>query len=203
VIPGSPVSSRRAGLAWLAAALAASVLLLPGCGEDEGDVFVGERIDLRNGTWNRVRTVTYTGADTCEALAEMSDTTLVLCSIDPVAGTTRRFDCDVEQEGEAVSFDCTSLFDTGPCRILYTLAGGGTVTDTTFTLEGSLVTDVLGDSSVCAEFVFPCTSMVTETGTFVSEAGADSCADLEERVPVENLIRDLTRTLPRPGLTGP
>jgi hypothetical protein len=156
------------------------LLVAAGCSEDEGPILPFEVIEIRQGTWLTSRTVTYQGPDTCVALeTSWTDSTQILCFIDPVAGSGRQlFSCSVDQEGETVSYECFSVLDTGPCFIRWDLTGGGTVTDSTFELQGSLVQTTEGDSILCAEYAFPCTSNVVYTGTFVSTLGDSICAGL-------------------------
>jgi len=166
----SSVVKRALGLVVLS-------LFAAGCEEEPPPPPLSEVIEVRNGTWMTTRAVAYAGPSLCDSLAEGPvDSTQILCHINPGegAGIRFRFTCDVDQEGEDVAYTCTSDFNEGPCLVQWTLTGGGTVTDTTFSLTGSLVTVVLGDSATCAEFAFPCTSTVTLTGTYLSDAGADS-----------------------------
>ena len=171
--------------------------LATGCGGDETTIppIILPRqgsVDIRNGTWSIMETVTFTGDDSCLARPEVNvDTTDVLCNLD-FADVPPQFPLICETEIDSVdavtsdvTFDCRVTINLGICRQIIDFAGTGTVTDTTFDLVTALTTRLEPNEGVSQQecddfygsFVDACTSMIASTGTWISSDGDTICTD--------------------------
>jgi hypothetical protein len=166
--------------------LAAAALLLLvafACGDDTKTVIppVSDAVDIRNGTWHRIRTYSVSGADSCGAAAP--DTTdIALCEFDPGSGSDPLgLVCDIEQEGTQITVTCEGTLDLFPCRLDYHFAGSGTVTDTTLdiTLRRWMTLDAReGSRTICDSlYADPCTTMVVTHAAWSKSEGDSVCAD--------------------------
>jgi hypothetical protein len=189
-----------------ATALALSFLL--GCSDNPIVIPPPEvvRLDIRNGHWTTFERWTYTGADSCVARADsLSDTTRVLCSVFTL-DTPFSIDCDVERDGENVTYTCTSVADLEPCLILIELTGTGVVTDTTYVLDAVQVQriDIKEPTNLDCEGLYgssidACTTLIHATGTWLyadslSDAICEAEGDTDEDLsPFTSLISSLLR----------
>src|SRR5262245_4470176 len=103
-------------------------------------------IEVRNGTWQIHEEDTFTGVDSCLARTPVTtDSNVVICSVSVFPGPD--FSCDIQNEGENVTFTCQLRVDLGPCVQSADLVGSGTVTDTTFQLNLRLTQKVSAKES--------------------------------------------------------
>lgn len=162
-------------------------------------------VEVRNGTWAFTETVSYTGADSClNRPVSVVDTTDVICRVFFGNGTGPfPVDCELEQNGNDVSFDCVVTVDLGYCREFIDLVGSGTVTETTFDLNSRLTARIVAkdpqDQEQCdLNFGFavdPCTTLVAFAGQWVSSDGDTLCtADPDSLMPLslEGLVTEMS-----------
>ncbi len=160
-------------------------------------------VDVRNGTWEVVSVVTYTGADSCAAKSPVTQTVSdTLCGVDFTAGGGAfRFACDVNLDGESFTFDCTgTVSNVDPCKILIELSGQGTVTDTTFTITTDQRETLTGPDPPCSvyrSYVSDCTAHAVVTGTWMSSDGAEGCPSDTLSASPERVSRLLDSVLAR------
>ena len=184
---------RRRPLRLLAAAFL--VLGAFACGDDDGDTIppVSDTIEIRNGTWHRIRSYSVSGADSCSAPApDTAD--VVLCTYDPGVGSDPfGLICDIEQTGAEVAIACSGSLDLFPCRIEYHLEGSGTVTDTTLDLtflRWTTMTAREGAGEICDSlYADPCTTTVVTSASWTTAEGDSACAEADAPAPsLEQLL---------------
>jgi len=138
-------------------------------------------VDVRNGRWKVTSVLTYTGGDSCAAIApETTAVTDTLCGVDLTAGGGAiRFACDVNLDGENFTFDCTgTVANLDPCRLTVQLSGQGTVTDTTFTITTDQAESLTGPDVPCAIYrkdVPRCVAHAVLTGAWQDTVGSWKC----------------------------
>ena len=184
-----------------------------GCGSDSeeegGTKDPPPVLDIRDGTWTLSQTVSLGGADSvCNVTPETYDTTLALCSYEPLddGGPSGGFDCDVTTEGNDIQFSCSRVAAPPPCRIRETFSGGGTVTDTTLELRIASTIELRGQEpqydEICdalyGEPVFACTLWVDMSGRWVSSEGDTACSEEPSGTRAVSL-EGLLHTLPVAG----
>jgi hypothetical protein len=185
--------------------LAAPALLLLvafACGDDTKKVIppVSDTVDVRNGTWHRVRTYSVSGADSCEAPApDTSD--VVLCAFDPGAGRDAiGLICDIAQSGDHVTVTCEGSLDLFPCRLDYHFEGSGTVTDTTLdiTMRRWMTLDAReGSGSICDSlYTDPCTTTVVTRAAWSVADTASVCADTTSAPSVRDFLNRMLKDGP-------
>ena len=178
--------TKRACQIVLLVAVAAVSAFAGGCSEEESPIDLPGgpiTIPIRAGTWSIQEVATYTGSVSCLARdSTFADTTEVLCSFD-LGQTSSPFivaDCEIDTVGGEVVFDCTIRTNLGICTQIIEIAGGGTMTDTTFDLSSVLVTRLVPaegvTDSICdffyGNFVDPCTTLIESMGAFIDTSTA-------------------------------
>jgi hypothetical protein len=162
-----------------------------------GPVVTSDTINIKNGSWYRIRSYSVSGADSCQAPGP--DTSyVVLCSYDPGVGSDPLgLTCGIEQDGDAVTVSCSGRLQLYPCRIDYHLEGSGTVTDTTLDITMQRWTTVEsgeGIGSLCDSlYADPCTTTVVTKASWFSTTGDSLCTD--DAAPSVSLADALNRML--------
>lgn len=187
------VTDRRSKALRLAMA-ALLILVAFACGDDTKEVVtpVSDTINIRNGTWHRVRTYSVSGTDSCEAAApDTAD--VALCEYDPGLGSDPLgLVCNIEQEGTQVTVTCEGTLDIFPCRIDYHFAGSGTVTDTTLdiTMRRWTTLDAReGSRTICDSlYADPCTTTVMTRAAWTKAEGDSVCSDTTAAPSVQDFL---------------
>jgi hypothetical protein len=181
---------------WLAAlALGAVMALAAGCGDDDDDDGNGGGGDLeaRNGTWNVTVTSTLSGSgEGCTGTEGPFTIPLPLCDIDDpgdISGGGDDEECDVDQDGNDVTFHCTEVMVNGGCTITLHSEGEGTFNETSLTMMVTSWETVSPASEVCLAQADPCTTTSTITATWLNGNGCSG----KPTVPAGAVFKRMSR----------
>jgi hypothetical protein len=178
---------------WVAAlALGAVLVLAGGCGDDDDDDGDGGGLEARNGTWNMTISSSSTGPGTCPGTEEPVTIPLPLCDIDDpgdISGGGDDEQCDVDEDGNEVTFHCTEQTVSGGCTTTLHTDGEGTFSEESIMMTFTTFETVSPTSEVCLAQIDPCTTTIVINATYVNANGCDS----KPTVPAGAVVKRLSR----------
>jgi hypothetical protein len=166
--------------------LAAPALLIlaafAGCGDDEegGGSPSDTVLEVSPGTWIvKTETMLIGTHPLCLVPADVESTETVLCEIDLGEMVSNQVlpepTCQITRNGSQISLSCQDQTRVPDCYTDIELTGSGAFSDTLIDITIEIVrtaTDIdPATPDPCGSLVFPCTTMVRTTATFVSDEG--------------------------------